>query len=161
LQVPDYVAGFTAYMTLALDMSTDRLTMVKALKEICVPLLKERGFKGRFPTMYRDTDGFVSLINFQFFSSGGSFCVNLSFADKQRENVYPRPETEPKNLKVSQTRVRARLGAPGLKGDHWFSFDKTSYNGYRGPPQNPVHIAGEINQLFEQVAFPWWGKHAA
>jgi Domain of unknown function (DUF4304) len=142
-------------------MGTDRLTMEKALKEVCVPLLRERGFKGSFPNMYRETDGFVSLINFQFFSSGGSLCVNLSFADKQRENVYPRPETEPKNLKVSQTRVRARLGAPGLKGDRWFSFGEIGYEKYHGSPQNPIDIAAEINQLFEQVAFPWWGKHAA
>ena len=69
-------------------MSTDRSTMEKVLKEHCVPLLKEHGFKGGFPNLYRDTEGFVSLINFQFYSSGGSFCVNLSFADKQRENIY-------------------------------------------------------------------------
>lgn len=146
---------------LALDMSTDRSTMEKVLKEHCVPLLKEHGFKGGFPNLYRDTEGFVSLINFQFYSSGGSFCVNLSFADKQRENIYFRPETEPKNLRVSQTRIHARLGAPKLKGDHWFSFGKTSYDEYRGAPQSPTDIAAEINQLIELDALPWWGKYAA
>ncbi len=145
----------------ALEMSTDRPTMEKALKEQCVPLLKERGFKGSFPNMYRDTEGFVSLINFQFYSSGGSFCVNLSFADKGRENIYFRPDTEPKNLRVSQARVHARLGAPELRGDRWFSFGKTNYDEHRGTPQNPTDIAAEINHLIDKVALPWWAGHAA
>ena len=142
-------------------MNADRPTMEKALKEHCIPFLKQRGFKGSFPDLYRDIDGFVSLINFQFFSSGGSFCINISFADKKRENIYFRKETEPKKLRVSQARTHARLGAANLVGDHWFCFGKTNYGEYRGTPQNPPDIAVEINQLVEQIAIPWWEKHAA
>lgn len=145
---------------LALFMNTDRATMEMALKEQCVPVLRGYGFKGSFPNLYRDVGGFVSLINFQFFSSGGSFCINISFADKQRGNIYFRKETEPKDLKVSQATIRARLGAPNLVGDHWFSFGKTSYGEFRGEPQNPADIANEINRLILEEALPWWAKHA-
>lgn len=135
--------------------------MEKVLKEKCIPVLRDHGFKGCFPDLYRDIDGFVSLINFQFFSSGGSFCVNISYADKNRENIFFQKETEPKRLRVSQARERARLGAPNLVGDHWFSFGKTSYGEFRGEPQNPFEIASEITSLIKSAALPWWAKHAA
>lgn len=142
-------------------MNTDRVTMERVLKEQCVPVLRAHSFKGSFPDLYRDIGGFVSLINFQFFSSGGSFCINLSFADKQRDNIYFRKETQPKHLKVSQATIRARLGAPNLVGDRWFSFGKTSYGEFRGEPQNPSDIANEIIRLISEEALPWWEKHAA
>lgn len=142
-------------------MNTDRATMERVLKEQCVPVLRGHGFKGSFPDLYRDIGGFVSLINFQFFSSGGSFCINISFADKQRDNIYFRKDTEPKHLKVSQATIRARLGAPNLVGDHWFSFGKTSYGEFRGEPRTPTDIANEINRLISEEASPWWAEHAA
>lgn len=66
----------------------DRQTIEEALRSKCVPTLRHAGFKGAFPNFYRDTEGFVALVSFQFFSSGGSFCVNLSFADPERRNIY-------------------------------------------------------------------------
>src|SRR5262245_66265686 len=96
----------------------DRAAMERALKEQCVPVLRRAGFKGSFPDFYRDTEGFVALVNFQFYSSGGSFCVNLSYADPQRSNISFRPETPVRELKVSQARERQRLGAP--QGDRWY-----------------------------------------
>ena len=128
------------------------------LKKHCVPLLKERGFKGSFPNMYRETEGFVSLINFQFFSSGGSFCINLSFSGPNRENVYFEKETKVKKLKVSQTSERVRLGSENLKGDNWFSFGKTSYGEYRGNPIPPQELTERINNLIESQAEPWWAS---
>ena len=141
-------------------MNTERAEMEKQLKEHCVSLLRKQGFKGSFPDFYRDSDGFVSLINFQFFSAGGSFCVNLSYADKGRENIYFRKETEPKKLRVSQTRVHVRLGSENLVGDKWFSFGKTSYGEFRGEPVSPSDIIDEINRLILEDAIPWWNKKA-
>jgi len=117
-------------------MNIERAEMEAQLKQHCVSLLWKHGFKGSFPDLYRDIDGFVSLINFQFYSSGGSFCVNISYADKGRENIYFRKETEAKKLKVSQTRVHARLGSENLAGDKWFSFGKRVM---AGSVVNPSH----------------------
>ena len=139
-------------------MNIDRKQMELELKKHCVPLLKERGFKGSFPNMYRETEGFVSLINFQFFSSGGSFCINLSFSGPNRENVYFEKETKVKKLKVSQTSERVRLGSENLKGDNWFSFGKTSYGEYRGNPIPPQELTERINNLIESQAEPWWAS---
>ncbi len=141
-------------------MSVDRETMVKVLKATCLPVLRKQGFKGSFPAFFRETDGFVALLNFQFFSSGGSFCVNLGYADPKRANVYFDLETEPSKLKVSQTREQVRLGATG-GGDHWFSFGPTSYNEVRGTPLPADEIAARVNEmLLTEAEACWAGKRA-
>lgn len=65
---------------------------------------------------------------------------------------------EEKKLKVSQTSIRARLGAQNLIGDKWFSFGRTSYGEFRGNPQSPSKLVAEINQLILTVAIPWWDE---
>ena len=125
-------------------MSIDRKQMDKELKAHCVPFLRELGFKGSFPNLYRDSNGFISLINFQYFSSGGSLCLNLGYADPTNK------------LTVSQTREQVRLGSKNLVGDNWFSFGKTSYGEYRGDPIPPNELVARINMLIENQAEPWW-----
>ncbi|MGE6451501.1 DUF4304 domain-containing protein [Shewanella baltica] len=134
----------------------DRKQVETELKRLVVPTLREMGFKGSFPNFYRCAGEFVSLLNFQFYSSGGSLCINISFADPARENVNFRKETEPKKLTISQTTERARLGATSQKGDYWFSFGKTSYGELRGSPAQVEEMAEKINNLLKVQAEPWW-----
>jgi hypothetical protein len=61
----------------------DGADMERALKERCVPVLRRAGFRGSFPDFYRDTEGFVALVNVQVYSAGGSFCVNRRCAGRQ------------------------------------------------------------------------------
>ena len=136
-------------------MNADRKTMETALKASCIPSLRKLGFKGSFPNLYRETDGFVSLVNFQFYSAGGSFCVNLGYADPQRKNVYFHPETDADKLKVSQTKDRFRLGAT-QGGDRWFSFGETSYQMFRGQPGSVEEIALTCSELLATEAEIWW-----
>jgi len=138
-------------------LAADKEQLIIALKADCIPILRKAGFKGSFPDFYRASGDFVSLVNFQFFSSGGSFCVNLSYADPARENVYFRPETEPKKLKVSQTNERRRLGATTENSDRWFSFGRTSYGEFRGEPIPLERLTSALNELFESDAEGWWG----
>jgi len=128
--------------------------MERSLKEQCVPVLRRAGFKGSFPDFYRDTEGFVALVNFQFYSSGGSFCVNVSYADPKRSNISFRPETAARDLRVSQARERQRLGA--VQGDRWYSFGATSAGDFRGEPVHPDALANTINGLLESQAESWW-----
>jgi hypothetical protein len=139
----------------------DRAAMEAELKDKCIPVLRALGFRGSFPDLYREQDGFVSLINFQFFSSGGSFCVNLSFADRDRRNVGIHKDVEVKKLRVSRARESVRLGAPELIGDHWFSFGPTSYGEIRGTARTPSEIAVELCEMLQRVAVPWWERRAA
>jgi hypothetical protein len=90
-------------------MTTDKNKIVSSLKKITAPYLRKIGFKGLFPNFYRDDSGFISLINFQFYSSGGSFCVNVSYADPERTNIYIDRDLPSKKLRVSQTTNHMRL----------------------------------------------------
>lgn len=132
----------------------DRQTMERALRDGCVPQLRRLGFKGSFPDFYRDSGGFIALVNFQFYSAGGSFCINLSFTDADRKNLDFRPQTETPKLRVSQTRERHRLGGAGA--DKWFSFGKTSYGEYRDSPLSPDELVRIINELFVTEAEQLW-----
>ena len=127
--------------------------MESALKEIIVPFLRKNGFKGSFPNFYRSDGDFISLINFQFYSSSGSFCVNVSYADPDRKNIYIDREFEPKKLRVSQTTEHIRLKAP--PDYDWFVFAETNYGDIRGTIKAPDEIAKLINKLIEQQAEPW------
>lgn len=135
---------------------TTKQEIESALKEQCVPILRDIGFKGSFPNLRRETNGFTSLINFQFYSSRGSFCVNLSWAGPNKENVGYCPESELNKLTVSHTRDRVRLGAE--RGDRWFSFGPTSYGECRGAPEPPTQIIATLAELIRNHAEPWWNK---
>jgi len=137
-------------------MSTERKQMEAELKKHCIPILRNHGFRGSFPNLYRDVNDFISLTNFQFYSAGGSFCINISYAEPSRANVYFRKETRAKNLRVSQTREHFRLGAERQGDDKWFSFGKTSYGEYRGEPIPIDDIILAINNLINTQAEKWW-----
>ena len=142
------------------EPNADRKSMEVALKSRCIPTLRDQGFKGTFPNFYRARENFVALVNFQFFSSGGSFCVNLGYADPERNNVYFEPEVETRALRVSSTRERSRLGSGG-QGDYWFSFGKTSYGELRGTTLEVNEIADLCAELFLTEAESWWADKAS
>jgi hypothetical protein len=66
---------------------TTTAEMTKALKDQCVPVLRKMGLKVLFPNFYRDDDGFVSLVNFQFNMAGEAFCIKFGFVAPERGNI--------------------------------------------------------------------------
>lgn len=136
---------------------TDRKQMDAVLKRVCVPALRASGFKGSFPNLYRETGVFVALVNFQFASAGGSFCVNLGYSASGWANVFVKPKTDPGKLRVSQTRDWVRLGAV-TGGDHWFVFASPSDTPYRGGIQPPEDLAARCTELLRTDAEDWWAS---
>ncbi len=141
-------------------VDADRKTMEALLRRNCVPVLRGLGFKGSFPNFFRETNGFVALANVQFASAGGSFCVNLGYADPGRANVYFKPETEPEKLRVSQTTEQVRLGAI-TGGDHWFVFGSASATPYRGGVVPPEEVVARCNAMITSEAADWWAQKQA
>jgi hypothetical protein len=134
----------------------DRKTMERALKDQCVPTLRQARFKGSFPNFYREDNDFVALVNFQFSLSGGSFCVNLSYTDRRGRNLYFRPDTKVRKLSVSQTTERLRLSTKKQGSDNWYSFGRTSYGEFRGDPLLVATITANINDQLRSQAEQWW-----
>ena len=95
-------------------------------------------------------------MNFQFYSSGGSFCVNVSYADPDRKNVYIDKDFPSKKLRISQTTNHMRLKAP--PDEDWFVFGETNYGDIRGTIKAPNEIASLINNLVEKQAENWLKK---
>jgi hypothetical protein len=134
-------------------MTDARKEMDSALKEVVVPVLRSLGFKGTFPHFYRETSQHVDLLSFQFRLAGGSFVVELSFAEPSRDNVYYDKEAPTNKLRASQTTKRFRLGAQGSGSDNWFSFQP---KGFLKREPNFRGIASEVVNLLEERALPWW-----
>ncbi|MGG3625537.1 DUF4304 domain-containing protein [Bacillus gobiensis] len=59
-------------------MSAERDAMINSLKQIVIPTLRERGFKGSFPHFYRKLDNQTDLLMFQFSMWGGVLYVEIS-----------------------------------------------------------------------------------
>ena len=151
--------------------------MTKALKDHCVPLLREMGLKGSFPNFYRDDAGFVCLVNFQFNTLGEAFCINLGFADPERRNVTShRRDVEAKKLRVSMTgrlvengnylsghwRVGNKPMGDGLYTDSWFIFAPGQYGRNRSVEfVDPDRLAMQCADLIKEEAETWWeGRRA-
>ncbi len=151
---------------------TTTAEMSSALKTYCVPILREMGFKGSFPNFYRDADGFVSLVSFQFGAIGERFYINLGFADPERRNVVSHcKHVEPSKIRVSMTggliennnylSGRKRLGGQpigdGLFSDSGFLFAPGQYGGDRKEQAvDPDKLAGHCAALLTQEAEEWW-----
>ncbi|MGZ3182074.1 MAG: DUF4304 domain-containing protein [Telluria sp.] len=134
-------------------MTDARKEMNEALKGVVVPVLRDLGFKGTFPNFYREAAGHVDLLSFQFRLAGGSFVVELSFADPARENVYIDKDAPANKLRPSQTTKRFRLGAKSQGSDNWYSFEPVGL--FKRQPDY-MKIATLVADSISKQAVTWW-----
>lgn len=129
-------------------MSESKKQMDGAIKRILVPILKEKKFKGTFPHFFREMNGHVDLSTFQFNKYGGSFVVEISYADKERKNVYVYKDRPSEKLRSGQTIDRLRLGSNPKKriSDHWFQYNNNTFE----------NVAKEVVPYLENQAEKWW-----
>lgn len=59
-------------------MSLERDAMIVSLKNVVIPVLREKGFKGSFPHFYRKTEERADLLMFQFSMWGGAVYIEIS-----------------------------------------------------------------------------------
>jgi hypothetical protein len=56
-------------------MASGRDEMIKALKNILIPVLREKGFKGSFPHFRRRLENRIDLMSFYFDKYGGGLLL--------------------------------------------------------------------------------------
>jgi hypothetical protein len=102
-----------------------RKAMDKALKEIAVPVLRERGFRGSYPRFHRTNQTSVDLLNFQFRDrSGGMFVVEIGKVPLEGYTFNGVHIPAEKLSTAYIPRKRLRLGKTALgQSDPWFIFD--------------------------------------
>jgi hypothetical protein len=132
--------------------------MMAEVKSRIVPELRELGFKGSVPHLYRERAKHVDLLCLQFSSAGGSFVLELSYADPNRENIYIDKELPPNKLRVSQATRRLRLGAETESHDFWFAYEGKRPFGITGDPEE---LATKVVALLHSQAVPWWNDRQA
>lgn len=103
-------------------MSTERDSMISALKSIVIPKLREKGFKGSFPHYRRINEEKIDLITFQFDRYGGGFFIEVAVCS-------PEGFTHSWGEKVPPNKVTAYDLHPGNRlrlndeGGQWFRYD--------------------------------------
>jgi hypothetical protein len=123
-----------------------------ALRQVVVPALRTRGYRGSFPYFQREHDGDVELIFFDFWRKGDRVKVELRRAPDVEFNKLTRAQVitrfEPVLLQ-SPRAVRGTEDAP-FPIFVWFEFDD-------GPgPYSPEAVADEILAVFARDGNGWW-----
>ena len=132
--------------------------MVKAINDIVVSKLREKGFNGSFPHFRRSGTEKIDLLTFQFDKSGGGFVIEIS-------KCPPDGITTPWGKVIPPNKVRAwdippsrrlRLQPrPGSSTSDWYRYDKTNLLG-----DVFKKTAAEVLPYLEK-AEKWWKDNSA
>src|SRR5690348_5276517 len=101
-------------------MTAHRDAIIRALKEVFVPALRARGFRGIFPHFRRVLPDRVDYLTIQFYSSGGSFVVEIATAGPDGKPRGYGDHLPVAKLNAHYFSNRLRLGSDEAvgRGDH-------------------------------------------
>ena len=108
-------------------MSQEHDKMVKALKEIVVTRLREKGFNGSFPHFRRPSPEKIDLLTFQFDKRGGGFMIEISKCPLDGITNFWGDHIPPNRVKAWDMHPNKRLRLqpkPGSSTSDWFRYDK-------------------------------------
>ncbi|MFJ7406288.1 MULTISPECIES: DUF4304 domain-containing protein [unclassified Lysinibacillus] len=110
-----------------MTLSNSRILMIKALKKLVVPYLREHGFKGSFPHFRRLNEGNIDLVTFQFNRYGGSFVVELAVCGKNGTTMSWGEKVPPNKVTAHDVGNRFRLREDIYGTDDnecWFHYEE-------------------------------------
>jgi hypothetical protein len=132
-------------------MSVDTDNMIKALKEITIPLLKEKGFKGSFPHFSKKTPTKIDLLSFQFSQFGGRFVVEIACCPLEGWKLYSGEIIPPNKVRPSYITNSIRLGSNRENKDYWFIYEEQ-------PTSIFTQKANEVNYHIINQAELFWSQ---
>jgi len=141
-----------------------RMALEVALREVVIPDLRRRGFRGSFPHFRRSLASRIDLLTFQFHSSGGSFVVEVAQCGPDGVS-HSWKDVAPNKVTAWDVTGRLRLGSDPADGiaDHWFVYGKPSFEvGHEEvkPAEHYRRIAEEVVALLDSQAEPYWKASA-
>ena len=141
-----------------------RSALEAALREIVIPDLRRRGFKGSFPHFRRILDIRIDLLTFQFYSSGGSFVVEVAQCGPDGVS-HSWKVVPPSKVTAWDVVQRLRLGSDRAAGraDYWFVYGKPNFEAGHERVEGASHyrrIAFEVRALLDSQAEPFWAASA-
>ncbi|MCQ6564107.1 DUF4304 domain-containing protein [Paenibacillus mendelii] len=108
-------------------MSAERDKMISSLKNIVIPSLRDRGFKGTFPHFRRITEKKIDLLTFQFDKYGGGFIIEVAVCSPEGHTHHWGEKVPPNKVTAYELNPDNRLRI-GDKDD-WFRYDKRNFFG--------------------------------
>ena len=109
-------------------MSTERDKMIKSLKEIFIPELRNRNFKGSFPHFRKTENGKTNLLTFQFDRNGGGFIIELANWNESEFKTHWGKIIKLNKLTAHDLHERQRIYPNTLTEengkDSWFRYDR-------------------------------------
>lgn len=137
-----------------------RAALETALREVVIPDLRERGFRGTFPHFRRPLPTRLDLLTFQFYSAGGSFVVEIAQCGPEGPKLSWK-SVAPEKATAHHVNQRLRLGSDpeNRRSDHWFKFGKPNYeDGHEDvlPSTHYRQIANEVKELVRTQGERYW-----
>lgn len=135
-----------------MDRKDKRKKIDDALKEIVVPFLREKGFKGSMPHFRREQADRINLLTFQHSLYDTKFVIEIANCPSDGLTTSWGKQIPKNKVTAHDMGYRLRLGSEKHKTDYWFDYGKESFfsNTY-------TKIAKEIIELWDD-AEKWWGN---
>jgi len=135
-----------------MDRKDKRQEIDKALKEIVVPFLREKGFKGSMPHFRRQQSDRINLLTFQHSLYDTKFVIEIANCPVDGVTTSWKKQIPKNKVTAHDLGFRMRLGSEKHNSDYWFDYGKKSLF------SNTFNkIAKEIIELWNE-AENWWSK---
>jgi Domain of unknown function (DUF4304) len=136
--------------------SSDREQMDAALKEIFVPALRQRAFKGSLPHFRCNRSGRIDLLTVQFDRHGGGFIIEISCCGVNGVMTHWGKHILPEQVTAWDLHPskRHRLGSPrsNVEG-HWFRYD--SGKTFQRVAEDAVRYLDEADSWWQSADSCW------
>jgi Domain of unknown function (DUF4304) len=135
-------------------MSEARDQMIRTLKDIVVPVLRDRGFTGSFPHFRRCGQKHIDLLTFQFDKYGGGFVIEIGQCQPEGFTTYRGKHIPPSKVRVwhlGLQRARIKPGA-GSGTDSWFRFDESTADIFTRTAISVVPFVEQAERMFDDFA---------
>lgn len=133
-----------------MDRKEIRQKIDQAIKDIVVPFLREKGFKGSLPHFRRHNPDGINLLTFQHSLYSPKFVVEIANCPPGGITTHWGKEIPKNKVTAHDMGYRLRLGSKKLNTDHWFDYSKKSLltNVYK-------KLAKEVIEQWDE-AEAWW-----
>ena len=131
----------------------ERDVMIKSLKQNVIPVLREQGFKGSFPHLYRKLENKTDLIMFQFSNWGGVLYVEISLCPS--EGIID--SITGKHIPVNKVKVYQVVGG-NTDSFSRIRIGKDTNGTFEFNSHNSDEVSYKILPSLEE-AEKWWGTY--
>ena len=126
--------------------------MRRALRDIVVPELRQRGYRGTFPRFRRTVEDEVQFVHFVFWFKGGNrFLVELRRGDREQVADMTNAQVVTRSDRVLLRSPIVTRGSEDAPFPTWFWFEFEDSSGFR-----PDEVAARVVAAFDHGGADWW-----